>query len=1758
MNRVKRKALAVLLAACTAAASFAPSLALPAAADTATESFTTYSNVTDAATLQADLTAAEQSGGEVDLGGDISSALNVSVAPQKTVILDGNGYTISSGTGSAFTVAGAGTLVLQNITFSASAAALTVGALSGTVVAVGNVVAQSAGSSGIVVSDAGFTGSVNITEADAGVQSSGGIYGLAFYQGTGTVSLGTAKGSSSAGSTVSQNTGVFLGAQGVVNVGTATGGPTADRNGSNTSISAGVYCTAGTVNAGTATTSSNSYLDQSYGVYCAGSGTVNVDHSSGLNGDAYAASGTINTGDASPVSGGTTASIHTSAVASLDLSDGSAFNIIPALGSLTVAADGATDVGSLPAVYDPELREVGGWYIDSARATAEPASATPGTAYCGFVVGQPSASAGGFSIAVPIPTPSDASFAVTGPNGYSQTFADSLETGSVAVSSLAPGGTYTVKAEAGGTYSGPETGNPGHFLASPASVTLPGASGLMLGTPQYSGSSFTLPNATASGIAQTVSVSITDGTLAEGSTPAGWTAHTDINTGKHTSYIFTASGSASVEDVLRSLTFTPASGAKSGDCKITVTLDSNTTNLPDGATFTAGIGENAGHYYMHVPDDGIDWLPAYNAAKGFYFMGMRGYLATVTNTAENQLLTSINSQPAWGGGTRLLKSSAVINDDGSLNIGDDTNGHGYSGTLGDFTLDDHSNADYWYWADGPEAGQKFYSKAETSENGTALPVTVDGHQIDYPQPWAGGSTGEPNDGGVTYPASSGTEQCLELNDINSNCDASVGGLWNDLSNKSSQSGDYEVHGYFVEFSNYLGGFSDDYSAANTLTRTFPVLTAPAASVNGHTGEGAVSIDVPSTGTTSFGLLDANGNPVDLTGATATDGSGSSLSFDTNGWLDVPGTAAGPVTITGLIPGAAYKVVAASPSDAQSTTPQAFHSAGTEDFINGTGAVAVPAVSDSLPAADTVLGNATAAITGGKASITVNPADTNSQYALLDGAGNTVVADWQAPSNGKVVFDNLNPDATYQVVAKTSGASTSETAATPSEVTVKTPDASFVNVSAGNVNRAADGTITVANTVSTQEYGVVDAATGKLVGTAKAGNGGTLTFGGLDAGKDYEVVTWKGGALSGTPLDVPAPGAAVGNISGGILYNGTDAGQGEITVPNSDSSKTYIVTDSSDNTVVGVQPGNGGTLTFEPLPVGRTYNVYSADNGASNIPAKGDTLTGTYGFSAPTSVAIPTVAISADAAASNAYVKPGATAGKYDIVVKPAAGNVTYVLTDAAGKILDFQKTGSGQVTFAGLDPTTTYEVYAVPADSSDTLTAGSPISGFSDAGNSPSTVTTPANGLTPVPAGSIGASTTSITVNPTGTSYRYALIDPATGATVASWQPGTGVTITFTGLQSGKQYEVAVIGADDNSATTLPLLTAATTLSGSRGGGSSGGSTGGSTATPAPVTVSGTSSTDSSGNTTVSATIPASDTNTTTVSTVTVNIGNVSVTGTSAQFGSLLTSNSDWLKLWQASTATATQTAANTAVTSAVKGGTVLDILDVNLTLYHSDGSSEQLHQISNNLAVTIKLTAEQLAKITDASTAKLYYFDPSTNQLKDMDATFDLKAGTATFNTDHFSTFLIVDSGSPVGVTYAMHVQHIGWQSFVLNGAEAGTTGQSRRAEAVEIKLTGSVPAGASIRYQAHVQGKGWLSPAADGAIGGTAGESRRLEAVRITLSGLSDYEVQYRVHVQNIGWMDWQTTANGTDISKAAVAGTTGRKLRAEAIEIRLVKAA
>lgn len=148
------------------------------------------------------------------------------------------------------------------------------------------------------------------------------------------------------------------------------------------------------------------------------------------------------------------------------------------------------------------------------------------------------------------------------------------------------------------------------------------------------------------------------------------------------------------------------------------------------------------------------------------------------------------------------------------------------------------------------------------------------------------------------------------------------------------------------------------------------------------------------------------------------------------------------------------------------------------------------------------------------------------------------------------------------------------------------------------------------------------------------------------------------------------------------------------------------------------------------------------------------------------------------------------------------------------------------------------------------------------------------------------------------------------------------------------------------------------------------------------------------------------------------------------------------------------------------------------------------------------------------------------------------------------FNGSLLNVDDSKMHIQYEAHVSNIGWMSSKRDGSTAGTTGQSKSVEDLKVSILNHVEDG-SVQINANVSGvgwQGWDTPSA--SEGGTTGQGRAVEAVRLRLTGslAKDYDVCYRVHASNIGWMAW--AKDGEE------AGTTGMSCSLEAVQIKLIK--
>lgn len=225
--------------------------------------------------------------------------------------------------------------------------------------------------------------------------------------------------------------------------------------------------------------------------------------------------------------------------------------------------------------------------------------------------------------------------------------------------------------------------------------------------------------------------------------------------------------------------------------QLTIRLDGNYSKLPSD-TFTVKartLEDGTIHYYMHVNHgSNISWSDAYNAAKSTYYMGLRGYLVTCTNLAEDQFLDQITGEQAWAGGVRI--DDSVIKN---------TNLDPAEWNWATYTHNDSNTSQTsWVWACGPEGKDKQYIKMR-SDYADKSNISHD-YACEY-QKW---NSKEPNN-------SSG-EWCMEVHFSNN--------AWNDYSNTQS------VTGYFIEFSDYEGGKFEGtatyppYNAGYTVAKTF--------------------------------------------------------------------------------------------------------------------------------------------------------------------------------------------------------------------------------------------------------------------------------------------------------------------------------------------------------------------------------------------------------------------------------------------------------------------------------------------------------------------------------------------------------------------------------------------------------------------------------------------------------------------------------------------------------------------------------------------------------------------------------------------------------------------------------------------------------------------------------------------------------------------------------------------------------------------------
>jgi uncharacterized protein YjdB len=130
--------------------------------------------------------------------------------------------------------------------------------------------------------------------------------------------------------------------------------------------------------------------------------------------------------------------------------------------------------------------------------------------------------------------------------------------------------------------------------------------------------------------------------------------------------------------------------------------------------------------------------------------------------------------------------------------------------------------------------------------------------------------------------------------------------------------------------------------------------------------------------------------------------------------------------------------------------------------------------------------------------------------------------------------------------------------------------------------------------------------------------------------------------------------------------------------------------------------------------------------------------------------------------------------------------------------------------------------------------------------------------------------------------------------------------------------------------------------------------------------------------------------------------------------------------------------------------------------------------------------------------------------------------------------------------VSYRVHMQTYNWQDWASDGAVCGKENSRKRLEALEIKVSGID--GLGVEYQVYSADGKWHS-GKDGSEAGTTGQGLRVERLKASLTGTAagQYDIYYRVCVQEYGWLDW--ASNGRE---AGVDSSWNRTV--EAIQVKI----
>ncbi len=847
-----------------------------------------------------------------------------------------------------------------------------------------------------------------------------------------------------------------------------------------------------------------------------------------------------------------------------------------------------------------------------------------------------------------------------------------------------------------------------------------------LGSAAKSGSTyyFTGASVTGSGI-KTILVSFTD-TVTSGDKiavlPASTGSYSDFkvsDTSAGNDYtkrinISTAGGASFslVQSYLQGIGFTIAGARQT--VSVVVTTES--------VSYDTFFNIDTQHYYQYIPfavaGDKQTWIDAYKAAMGMSFMGRSGYLATIATDKEDKFVNSLSGDKiGWLGGTRLLNTGA-------------------SGTLyySDFDTTKTAAADaspYWYWACGPERGDKFFDQVTATSASDYTSAKNSGFYFN----WAtNSSTHEPNNSkDNTY----GYETCLTTLHLGADRPGCKGTAysWNDIPyGKTASLADsdqsFRAVGYFVEYGNQRVGSGTPMASVDKYGTGSAVISDSYTATVTVNKPGSVELR---TENFTYPLSGSSGNyTASVPAATYEvyiDGAdtGKSITVTSGGGSVSVTYIAGAATITGdAICG--QQLEASIPFWTPVGTLSYQWTRGGSDINGAKGATYTPTADDvgSVIAVRITDSGALGAVESAHSSAVVKAASTPATgiAPVLSSESTTViiltpvsgyeyilVANKTDPSTGTTwqsdnKFTGCTANTVYDAYQRVKETDSTLASAISPVLTVKTCPAAVTDLTVKSADDSAVLNWTAA--VDADGYYIYKSETSdsydKTSATVVGGDKNTYTITGLDNGKTYyfTVKPYVASGISDASNEVSI--AALGTPTG-LTWSGTSAGW--TAVNNATAYKIQLYKD-------GVSCGSAVTVNSPTTSCSFSDAIIGAGTGAYTFKvtaAASGTAYSTSAESSPSSEHGYSVAPDASSAKINYRAETVSYDSKYEVaadtsasVTIPSAGSISAYIANygETAKKLYIRLKASGSIPTSGWTEITVKARPETPLVSGDT------------------------------------------------------------------------------------------------------------------------------------------------------------------------------------------------------------------------------------------------------------------------------------------------------------------------------------------------------------------------------------------------------------------------------------------------------------------------